>query len=631
MLRRKRWLVGLAAVASFAIVATACGNNTSSGGSQSGSPTAGGTYRTETQTLSNTSNFDPTGEYYGYAWALFQNMLIRGLYNYNHVEGDEGNVPKPDLVTDSKISEDGLTYSFTIRDDVKWGPPLDRTVTAGDIEYAFERINDADLAAYYGNYYCGVIKGMTCSETSVHPVSGIDVPDDTHITFHLESPTGDFLYRLAMPATYPQPKEVAGCFDTAGGYGTNLVSSGAYMYYGADKADISGGCDSLKPLAGINPDKGITLVRNPNFDQSTEDPAMFSNYLNGLQVKINSNLDDIFQRIQAGQLDGSFDDTPPPTVEQEYATNPDLQQYVHSNQGDRTWYITMNLLAPPFDDPHVRKAVQYVVDKAALVKGYGGSLHGVVATTVDPPSVLPATADYNPYPSENNAGDVNAAMEEMKQSKYDTNQDGQCDAPECSGFLLLASNTQPWTNMNPILVQDLAKIGLDASLSQVKPDVVNAQGITVKKLIPMTFGQGWAKDFGSPYGFDYFVFNGETITCTGSYDEGLMGMTADQAKECGVENEYNAAIKNYPDNKLPSIDDKMAECVKLSGDEQQQCYADMSKINMEEGMTWVPVIWGLNLIITSPTVTAWGYDQNATEPAWAHIAVNNGLDPENVA
>src|SRR3954467_4528314 len=219
---RKRWVTGIAMLACMAMLAAACSSNntTSSGGGPSGTPQKGGTYRTATQTLSNTSNFDPTGEYYGYAWAIFQNMLIRGLYNYNHVPGDEGNTPQPDLVTgEPKISSDGLTYSFTIRDDVAWGPPLDRMVTTQDIEYAFERINNANLAAYYGNYYCGVIKGMTCSETSTHPVSGIDVPDDTHITFHLESPTGDFLYRLAMPATYPQPKEVAGCFDPARGHG----------------------------------------------------------------------------------------------------------------------------------------------------------------------------------------------------------------------------------------------------------------------------------------------------------------------------------------------------------------------------------------------------------------------------
>jgi peptide/nickel transport system substrate-binding protein len=629
---RKRWVTGIAMLACMAVVAAACSSNSSSGssGGPSGTPQKGGTYRTATQTLSNTSNFDPTGEYYGYAWAIFQNMLIRGLYNYNHVPGDEGNTPQPDLVTDSKVSDDGLTYSFTIRDDVKWGPPLDRTVTTGDIEYAFERINNSNLAAYYGNYYCGVIKGMTCSETTNHPVSGIDVPDDTHITFHLESPTGDFLYRLAMPATYPQPKEVAGCFDSAGGYGSDLVSSGAYMYYGADKLDISGGCKTLKPVAGINPDKGMTIVRNPNFDASTEDPAMFSNYIDGLQVEINSNVDDIFQKIQAGDLDGSFADTPPPTVEQQYATDPNLQQYIHSDPGDRTWYITMNLLAPPFDDPHVRKAVQWVVDKAALVKGYGGSLHADPATTIDPPSVLPATANYNPYPSDGFAGDVTQAQNEMKQSVYDTNQDGMCDAPECK-FVLLANNTSPWTNMNPILQQDLAKIGLQAQLQEVKPDVVNSQTVTVDKLIPMSFGQGWAKDFGSPYGFDFFVFNGTTISCTGSYDQGLLGMTEDQAKECGVEDAYNKAIQFYPDHKLPSIDAQMAKCVQEEGDAQQQCYADMDKVIMEEGMTWVPWSWGKNLIITSPSVTQYVYDQNAGDPAWAHIAVSNTAAPENVA
>ena len=88
---RKRWGTGIAMLACMAMLAAACSNNNTSGGSggPTGSPQAGGTYRTATQTLSNTSNFDPTGEYYGYAWALFQNMLIRGLYNQNHVPGED--------------------------------------------------------------------------------------------------------------------------------------------------------------------------------------------------------------------------------------------------------------------------------------------------------------------------------------------------------------------------------------------------------------------------------------------------------------------------------------------------------------------------------------------------------------
>ena len=57
----------------------------------------------------------------------------------------------------------------------------------------------------------------------------------------------------------------------------------------------------------------------------------------------------------------------------------------------------------------------------------------------------------------------------------------------------------------------------------------------------------------------------------------------------------------------------------------------MQKTEMEEGMTWVPWSWGNNLVITSPTVSQYVYDQNAGDPAWAHIAVTNTEEPQNVA
>ena len=59
----------------------------------------------------------------------------------------------------------------------------------------------------------------------------------------------------------------------------------------------------------------------------------------------------------------------------------------------------MNLLTPPFDDPHVRKAVNYVIDKAALVKALRRvSLHADPATTVDPPSVNCRDGRLRPVP-----------------------------------------------------------------------------------------------------------------------------------------------------------------------------------------------------------------------------------------
>ena len=57
-------------------------------------------------------------------------------------------------------------------------------------------------------------------------VSGIETPDDQTIIFHLEKPTGDFLYRLSMPAAAPIPEEVAKCFKKAGDYGRYLIPRG---------------------------------------------------------------------------------------------------------------------------------------------------------------------------------------------------------------------------------------------------------------------------------------------------------------------------------------------------------------------------------------------------------------------
>ena len=136
-------------------------------------------------------------------------------------------------------------------------------------------------------------------------------------------PTGDLLYRLSMPATAAIPQEVAKCFTQAGDYGRYVISDGPYMIMGEDKLDDSS-CAALKkaPIDGYNPEKGLTLVRNTNFKTDSESSDIRGNYLDGLQIKIDTNVDDIFQQIQAGTLDGSYQDTPPATVEQQYATNP---------------------------------------------------------------------------------------------------------------------------------------------------------------------------------------------------------------------------------------------------------------------------------------------------------------------
>jgi peptide/nickel transport system substrate-binding protein len=620
-----------AIVGVLAIVATACGGGGEAKKSPTGPSTKGGTYRTAIEDFGFTNAFDPTGEYLGTAWGLYSDLISRTLVTYKHIDGVPGDEIVPDIAESWETSADGLTWTFHLKSGVMFGPPLDRAVTSADIAYAFQRINTKSLIAQYGNYYAGVIEGLTGDAKSPStPISGISTPDDSTIVFTLTKPTGDLLYRLAMPATAPIPEEVGKCFTKAGDYGRYVISSGPYMIKGEDALDTSS-CNALKPLSGYDPDKFMVFVRNPNYDAATDSPDVRSANLDGVVITIDTNTDDIFNKIQSGELDGSWASLPPATLEQQYLTNPDLKDNFHINSGDRTWYITMNLLVPPFDDVHVRKAVNFVIDKAALQKVWGGPAHGEIATMPEPPTVLESTANTDPYPSPNHEGDVAAAQAEMKQSKYDSNGDGKCDADVCNNVLLINRNSTPQVSMSPILTEDLAKIGINVKIRELDTSTAYTTIQTTDNLIPIASNAGWGKDYADPYGFDFFIFNSAGIACSGQVNYSELGMTKDQAAECGpkVLAAWNAATDNGK-NPLPSVDKKMDECYGLTGDDRTNCWTELDTYLMEEAVPWVPYLWATVFTVTGDSVTHWEFDQFSGALSFAHIAVNNGIDPNSV-
>jgi len=630
MVRFKRTARLLAVLGVLAIVAAACGGNEKA--KVSPGVKKGGTYRTAIEDFGFTNGFDPTGEYLGTAWGLYSDLLLRTLVTYTHTGGIPGDAIKPDIASKWETSSDGLTWTFTLKSGIKFGPPISRDVTSKDIAYAFQRINTKSLIAQYGNYYDGVIEGMDGSaKSAATPISGIETPTDTTIVFHLTKPTGDLLYRLAMPATAPVPPEVGKCFTKAGDYGRFVISSGPYMIKGEDALDTSS-CKAMKPFSGYDPDKFMVIVKNPNYDPSTDSSDVRSNNLDGVVITIDTNTDDIFNKIESGDLDGSWASLPPKTLEAKYTTDPSLKQYFHADSGDRTWYITMNLLVPPFDDVHVRKAVNFVIDKSAVQRAWGGSLHGQIATSVEPPTVLPATATYDPYPSSNHSGDVSAAMAEMKLSKYGKSGDGKCDvASVCDNVLMISRNIPPWREMNPILVEDLKKIGINIKLRALDTSTAYTTIQTAKNLIPIAANAGWGKDYADPYGFDFFIFNSGGISCDGQVNYAELGMSKAQASECGPEvlAAWNKATNNGA-TPLPSVDAKMNECYVKTGTDRETCWKELDTYLMEEAVPWVPYLWATAFTVTAKSVTHWEFDQFAGAISFAHIAVNNGIDPNTV-
>ncbi len=631
MSKTVRYTALFVAIAAFAVLAAGCGSKkksssgsttttSSSGGStgavgsgsyDNGSPAKGGVYRIGWEaSFGFTNNFDPTGEYLGNAWGLYSNLMLRSLVGYKHQPGAAGNELIGDLSTDVPTPTDGgLTYTYTLRSGIKFAPPVNRVVTSKDVAYAMNRLANPKDGGQYSFYYT-VIKGWDAvANGKATSVSGITTPDDKTIVFHLTKAAGDFNLRMSMPATAPIPPEIGKCFEgKPGDYGRDVISNGPYMLKGSDAVTAS--CSALKPMSGYDGANGnhITLVRNPNYDQSTD--SYRKNYPDSFRFVVNSNADDIFAKVQAGQLEDEVSSPAPKTV-RAYATDPALKPRMIPNVGDRTNYFTMNLTQAPFDDVHVRRAMNWIVDKAALQKAWGGPIPGSIATHIVPPVLYNnGLAEYDPYSTPNNAGDQAKAAAEMKQSKYDPGKTGKCTASACKGVLVIADTRGVDTRMIPILEEDATKIGLTLKVRSINGAYTTIQ--TPAKNIPFSERPSWGKDYADPYTFFAELFDSGAIIKSGNTNYSLVGLTPAIASKVG-------ATGNLTN--VPTIDPDINACsAKLSGD-RTACWENLDKKLMTTVVPWVPYLWPNNVFIVGPKVTHWNYDQFTDGPAFSSVSV----------
>ncbi|HEY7144758.1 MAG TPA: ABC transporter substrate-binding protein [Streptosporangiaceae bacterium] len=608
-----------AALLTAALLAAGCASSSTAGQGSPGASasaakvTRGGVYRTAVSSFGLTDNLDPTGEtQIGFAYSVYD-ATLRTLVGFRHVNGPAGLQLQPDLATSVPVPTDGgLTYTFHLKPGLTYAPPVNRAVTSYDIAYAFQRINDATLVPQYGYYYDGIIRGLTgTAKNAKAKISGIQTPDANTIIFHLTRPTGDFLQRVAMPAAAPIPPEVGRCFTQPGTYGRDLISSGPYMLAGSDAVDASS-CAAIKAMSGFDPTSHITLVRNPNYAQSTDTTR--ANYINGADITVDPNVADIFAKVQKGQLDGSMIDPPPAVTTQQYLRSPQLRGQFHSDPINQVEDITMNLDVAPFTNVHVRKAVAWVLNKSAMLRALGGTSHYQIATHIMPdtlPGGLPVS--YDPYRTPGEAGDLAKAQGEMKLSPYDANHDGKCDAAACKNLAFI--NISSFAAIDTEVQNDLAKIGIQIVPRDLSVTTAFTALFTIKDLEPMSaLGGGYADytgtfSFAQP-NFGSAALSGPVSCCNYS----LVGLTRAQAASYKVP---------YPAGGIPSVDKLINTCEALTAAPRNTCWSNLDKQMMTSVMAWVPYIWGRNIVITAPTVTRYAMDIATSSISLTQIAVSN--------
>jgi peptide/nickel transport system substrate-binding protein len=571
------------------------------------------------QAFGETDNFDPTGEYLGDAWGVLTTE-VKTLVGYEHKAGALGNKIVPDLaIAVPRPTNGGLVYTFHLKPNIRFGPPVNRAIQSTDFVTAMERLANPKDGGEYAFYYT-VIKGWNAyAAGKAKTISGITTPNATTLVFHLTQPTGDFLYRMTMLATGPMPASVVKCFaGQPGKYGQDLISTGPYMLKGIDGINVSS-CKSIKPdTAGYDGVTTYDVVRNPNWNPKID--PWSKNYPNEIVWSVDSSDVDINNKIEAGQLDLAKS-VIPPDVLQRYATTPSLKPYFHQNQGDRTFYLTMNLTQPPFDDIHVRKAMNWIMNKVALIQAWGGPVTATVANHIVPDMLFDnQLADYAPYATPGNTGSLVKAKQAMMGSKYDTSNNGMCDAPLCKGVLLLTDATAADPKLVAVMQQGAAEVGITFTVRTINGPYPMIQ--TPSENIPIGEFTGWGKDYADPLTFLEPLFDGRTIIPAGNTNFSLVGITRAQCETLKVTGDC-AAYDAKTGLGVPDVNSLLGTCAPLAGQSRLSCYENLDKYLMTNVVPWVPYMDSYVTQITSSNVTHYQYDQFTDTPSYMNIALSS--------
>lgn len=328
----------------------------------------GGTMRIVAHSAAGT--VDPMINYTLQYWQIYQG-LYDGLLAFKKAPGADGFTKVPDLAEAMpEVSNGGKTYTFKLRKGIKFSNGQDLTVK--DVVASFQRIFKVSSPTA-GGFFSVIVGADKClKDAATCTLEGGVIGDEATntITINLNAPDAEFFDKIALPHASILPANAP--LTDAGS--APIPGTGAYY------------------ISAYDPNKGMTMARNPNFKMWSED-AQPEGYPDVIQYDFGLTDEAQVTAVENGEADWMFDQVPTDRLG-EIGTK--FQTQVHLTPLTAWWYAPMNTNLAPFDNIKARQAVNFALDRNAMVKLFGGPVLATPVCQVLPPG-FPGHVDYCPY------------------------------------------------------------------------------------------------------------------------------------------------------------------------------------------------------------------------------------------
>ncbi|RYX84706.1 ABC transporter substrate-binding protein [bacterium] len=430
---------------------------------------------------SDPSTLDPARSY-DTTSIIFTRLMYRGLVEYDF----EAKIHE-EVAQSYSISEDGKTYRFQLRPDVRWwdGKPVE----AADFRYAIERALDPATASDGSSFFTGIegaeewMKSLETKTPLAH-VKGIEVPSPREIVFHLAQSDSTFLARLTLPFAYAVPRDYVEGLRKQ--YGSGKLLSDALSEHPM-------GCGPFKFAEWVH-DSSLRLEKNPDYFRPEFPKANTIQAQFGISTTLQTML------FEQGSLDVMPITDVFPADFLRLKNSPKWKGLIADAPMMDIRYMAMNNELEPFKDRRVRQAICYAINRDRIVSfltGRASKARGALPEGVQ--SYDPKLFSY-PY-------DPAKAKQMLKEAGY----------KQSAPIPMIYPLTEPWyAKAAQSIQQDLEAIGIKIETKGMRygdlKAIASRRGPKGGRLVM----QGWLQDFPDPSNYLDPLFNKRSIRDAGS-------------------------------------------------------------------------------------------------------------------